>query len=125
MSGWWWLLPLWPLCGLLSVYLLGIFDRRVWPSQGDGRAAGPRRNQRMLEDFRPDLVVAFPGGRGTAYMVRRAGLAWCRRSPRRCAGSTRAAGARRVGMTGSRSTSQDGAAHAVGSGDEGAYHDDD
>jgi hypothetical protein len=35
MSGWWWLLPLWPLCGLLSVYLLGIFDRRVWPSQGD------------------------------------------------------------------------------------------
>jgi hypothetical protein len=26
----------------------------------------------MLEDFRPDLVVAFPGGRGTADMVRRA-----------------------------------------------------
>jgi len=38
----------------------------------DGKAAGPLRNQRMLVDGRPDLVVAFPGGRGTADMVRRA-----------------------------------------------------
>jgi hypothetical protein len=38
----------------------------------DGRAAGPIRNQRMLDEGRPDLVVAFPGGRGTADMVRRA-----------------------------------------------------
>jgi len=37
-----------------------------------GRAAGPIRNQLMLEDGRPDLVVAFPGGRGTADMVRKA-----------------------------------------------------
>lgn len=37
-----------------------------------GRAAGPIRNQRMLDDFKPALVVAFPGGRGTADMVRRA-----------------------------------------------------
>lgn len=37
-----------------------------------GRAAGPIRNQRMLDDFQPDLVAAFPGGRGTADMVRRA-----------------------------------------------------
>ena len=37
-----------------------------------GRAAGPIRNQRMLEEHRPDLVVAFPGGVGTADMVRRA-----------------------------------------------------
>lgn len=36
------------------------------------RAAGPIRNQRMLDEGRPDLVVAFPGGRGTADMVRRA-----------------------------------------------------
>lgn len=36
-----------------------------------GRAAGPIRNQKMLEE-KPDLVVAFPGGRGTADMVRRA-----------------------------------------------------
>lgn len=37
-----------------------------------GRAAGPIRNQRMLDEGRPDLVVAFPGGRGTADMIRRA-----------------------------------------------------
>ncbi len=37
-----------------------------------GKAAGPKRNQRMLKESKPDLVVAFPGGRGTADMVRRA-----------------------------------------------------
>lgn len=37
-----------------------------------GRAAGPIRNQQMLDEGKPDLVVAFPGGRGTADMVRRA-----------------------------------------------------
>jgi hypothetical protein len=37
-----------------------------------GRAAGPIRNQRMLDEGKPMLVVAFPGGRGTADMVRRA-----------------------------------------------------
>ena len=37
-----------------------------------GRAAGPIRNQQMLDDGKPDLVIAFPGGRGTADMVRRA-----------------------------------------------------
>jgi YspA, cpYpsA-related SLOG family len=36
-----------------------------------GRAAGPIRNQKMLEE-NLDLVVAFPGGRGTADMVRKA-----------------------------------------------------
>lgn len=40
-----------------------------WMKYGFG--AGPRRNQEML-DAGPDLVVAFPGGRGTADMVRRA-----------------------------------------------------
>lgn len=35
-----------------------------------GRAAGPRRNEQMLADGKPDLVVAFKGGRGTAHMVR-------------------------------------------------------
>lgn len=34
--------------------------------------AGPDRNQRMIDDGKPDLVVAFPGGNGTADMVRRA-----------------------------------------------------
>jgi hypothetical protein len=37
-----------------------------------GRRAGVLRNQRMLDEGRPDLVIAFPGGRGTADMVRRA-----------------------------------------------------
>jgi hypothetical protein len=37
-----------------------------------GRSAGAIRNQRMLTEGRPDLVVAFPGGKGTADMVRRA-----------------------------------------------------
>jgi hypothetical protein len=42
-----------------------------------GRAAGPIRNAEMLRDGMPDLVIAFPGGRGTANMValaRRAGV---------------------------------------------------
>lgn len=37
-----------------------------------GRAAGPIRNQRMINEGRPDLVIAMAGGRGTADMVRRA-----------------------------------------------------
>jgi hypothetical protein len=37
-----------------------------------GKAAGPIRNQRMIDEGKPDLVVAFPGGRGTADMVKRA-----------------------------------------------------
>lgn len=37
-----------------------------------GKAAGPIRNQRMLDAGRPDAVIAFPGGAGTADMVRRA-----------------------------------------------------
>jgi hypothetical protein len=46
-----------------------------WTRQG--RAAGFRRNARMLQQGRPDLVVAFTVGplaasRGTADMVRRA-----------------------------------------------------
>ncbi|MBB2962906.1 SLOG family protein [Methylobacterium sp. R2-1] len=40
-----------------------------------GRAAGPIRNQRMIDEGRPDLVLAFPGGRGTTDMVRRASAA--------------------------------------------------
>lgn len=39
---------------------------------GEGRAAGPIRNKRMLDEGKPDLVVAFEGGIGTANMVRQA-----------------------------------------------------
>lgn len=34
-----------------------------------GKKAGSLRNQWMLEMFRPDLGIAFPGGIGTANMV--------------------------------------------------------
>jgi hypothetical protein len=41
-----------------------------WSKLGD--AAGPERNQRMIDDYHPTNVVAFPGGAGTADMVQRA-----------------------------------------------------
>lgn len=37
-----------------------------------GRAAGPIRNKRMLDEGKPDFVVAFPGGRGTDNMISQA-----------------------------------------------------
>lgn len=37
-----------------------------------GRPAGPIRNKRMLDEGKPDLVVAFDGGKGTANMVKQA-----------------------------------------------------
>ncbi len=37
-----------------------------------GPAAGPIRNKRMLDEGKPDLVVAFSGGAGTANMIRQA-----------------------------------------------------
>jgi len=37
-----------------------------------GKAAGAIRNQQMIDEGMPDVVVAFPGGVGTADMVRRA-----------------------------------------------------
>lgn len=33
-------------------------------------AAGPIRNKQMLEEGKPDLVIAFPGGKGTANMIK-------------------------------------------------------
>jgi len=37
-----------------------------------GRGEGPARNDLMIEAMRPHLVIAFPGGRGTADMVAKA-----------------------------------------------------
>lgn len=37
-----------------------------------GLRAGPIRNYRMLEDHKPAMVIAFPGGAGTKDMVRQA-----------------------------------------------------
>lgn len=41
-----------------------------WENQGT--FAGPARNKRMLDEGKPDVVIAFPGGRGTADMIRKA-----------------------------------------------------
>ena len=44
-------------------------SRREWEIQG--RGAGPRRNQRMIDEGLPDVGIEFPGGAGTADMRRR------------------------------------------------------
>ena len=46
--------------------------RADWSNHG--HAAGPIRNQKMLEQSKPTLVLAFPliGSRGTKDMIRRA-----------------------------------------------------
>lgn len=41
----------------------------------NGLRAGPIRNAWMLETGKPTVVIAFPGGRGTADMVLRARVA--------------------------------------------------
>lgn len=46
--------------------------------QTEGRTAGPIRNRRMIHEARPDAVIAFPGGLGTADMVRQAKAAGIR-----------------------------------------------
>lgn len=50
-----------------------LIARTHYPAEWEfhGKAAGPLRNQKMLDDG-ADLVVAFPGGRGTEDMVSRA-----------------------------------------------------
>ena len=60
--------------------LAGIFAKgwdlpcRVFPAdwKTHGKAAGPIRNKQMLDEGKPDLVVAFPGGRGTENMIQQA-----------------------------------------------------
>ena len=37
-----------------------------------GNSAGPIRNERMLKEGAPDLLVAFPGGPGTRDMIMQA-----------------------------------------------------
>lgn len=43
-----------------------------------GKKGGPMRNAFMLADGRPNLVVAFPGGAGTADMIAKAEAAGVR-----------------------------------------------
>jgi hypothetical protein len=40
-----------------------------WTAQG--KSAGFKRNQQMLDEAKPDGVIAFPGGPGTADMIER------------------------------------------------------
>lgn len=49
-------------------------DTRTFYADWDkyGKRAGPLRNARMIDEGRPDGVVAFLGGRGTADMIRQA-----------------------------------------------------
>jgi len=37
-----------------------------------GRSAGPIRNKEMLTIEKPEMIVAFPGGKGTQDMLKRA-----------------------------------------------------
>ena len=64
---------------LVGVVAAGLgLSVQAYPAQWHqyGRAAGPLRNQEMLTDAKPDLVLAFhrnlARSRGTADMVRRA-----------------------------------------------------
>jgi len=41
-----------------------------------GKRAGILRNEQMLTEGKPDGVMAFPGGRGTAHMVNISDLPW-------------------------------------------------
>jgi YspA, cpYpsA-related SLOG family len=45
-----------------------------YPAQWDiyGKSAGFRRNEQMLREGKPNVVIAFRGGAGTAHMVRTA-----------------------------------------------------
>lgn len=57
------------------VYELTTYHKcRVFAADWDnyGRAAGPRRNRAMLVEGKAELLVAFPGGRGTANCIRTA-----------------------------------------------------
>jgi hypothetical protein len=41
-------------------------DLKIFPADwaSNGKAAGPLRNQKMIDDARPDLVIAFPRANG-------------------------------------------------------------
>ena len=60
------------LAGDVAGRILG-YSVEVYPADWakHGKAAGPIRNQQML-DTGIDLVIALPGGRGTEDMIRRA-----------------------------------------------------
>lgn len=50
---------------------LWTIEYQVFPANWEqhGKSAGILRNIEMFDTFKPDLVIAFPGGRGTAHMI--------------------------------------------------------
>jgi hypothetical protein len=67
-----------------------------------GKAAGPFRNQKMLDVSEPDLVVAFAGGQGTGDMVHRwqASRSWSLAGPARLDATFQIASQRLAGPSG-------------------------
>lgn len=69
--------------------LAALWASHTWKHNGDsievkafpadwnkhGKSAGYIRNKQMLDEGKPDLVVAFPGGKGTTNMVQLAAKA--------------------------------------------------
>ena len=54
-----------------EIYPVTNEDWRVY-----GKRAGILRNEQMLKEGKPDGVMAFPGGRGTAHMVKISDIPW-------------------------------------------------
>jgi hypothetical protein len=50
----------------------GILETYPADWEAFGSMAGPMRNKAMLDEGKPDLVIAFPGGAGTRNMIRQA-----------------------------------------------------
>lgn len=51
----------------------GVWNERFPAEWGKyGKSAGPIRNKQMLDEGKPNLVLAFPGGKGTANMIMQA-----------------------------------------------------
>jgi hypothetical protein len=43
-----------------------------------GKSAGPKRNAKMVNESNPDIVIVFPGGRGTEDLKTKAlDAGWC------------------------------------------------
>ena len=50
----------------------GVPTREFWPDWDKyKKRAGFRRNEQMINEGQPDFLIAFPGGNGTAHMVRK------------------------------------------------------
>jgi len=54
--------------------IAGVIHEQYKANWSIGRRAGNERNTQMLVEGKPDLVIAFPGGKGTMDMTRKARL---------------------------------------------------